>query len=184
MSDETIRVSNEGGGGTTGAFSELVRLQTEFQARLAEETLGYLRRLQGAAAPATPGTVLIPRDGAALQAGGSPGSSVDLSLELDNRQRVHCLVTPMLGPLVSSEGVTWFPQAEGGTETTLVPPGQAQSRALRVTIPLGLPPGVYRGALILQGFAGQGVPVSIDVAAPAAARPPRRRAATKPARTK
>lgn len=183
MTDETVRVSNESGG-TTGAFSELLRLQTEFQARLAEETLGYLRRLQGASAPATPGTVLVPRDGAALAAGGQPGTSVELSVELDNRQRVHCLVTPMLGPLVSPGGVTWFPHTQRGTETTLVPPGQAQRQTLRVTIPIDLPPGVYRGALILQGFAGGGVPVSIDVAAPAAARPPRQRAAAKKPRKK
>ena len=47
-------------GGPAARFGELMRLQTEFQARLAEETLRYLRRLQGAAAPAAPGTVVMP----------------------------------------------------------------------------------------------------------------------------
>jgi hypothetical protein len=173
-----VHVSNEGDRGVTGAFSELLRLQTEFQARLAEETLHYLRRLQGAAAPAAPGTVLLPDDGTALGASGPPGSTVELRLELENRQRVHCVVTPMLGPLVSAEGVTWFPASDPTPPSTLLAPGDVRTLTLSVPLPADLPAGSYRGALVLQGFANGGVSVTIE-----ASRPKEEKPKPKPRRT-
>ena len=172
------RVSNETGGGQGGVFGELVRLQTEFQARLAEETLHYLRRLQGAAAPATPGTVLLPDEGTLLRGSGSRGSVVELSLEVENRQRVHCLVSPLLGPLVNADGVTWFPEVEALPSTALVPPGEAREQRLRVVVPMDIPFATYRGALLLQGFGDGALPVAIEVPEPATARPPARRRST------
>ncbi|HEY7422147.1 MAG TPA: hypothetical protein VH541_09050 [Gaiellaceae bacterium] len=169
------RVSNEPGGGQGGVFGELVRLQTEFQARLAEETLQYLRRLQGAAAPATPGTVLLPDEEAVLRGSGSRGSVVELSLEIENRQRVHCLVSPMLGPLVNADGVTWFPEVEAVPSTSLVPPGEARQQRVRVVVPMEIPFATYRGALLLQGFGDGAVPVAVEVPEPARARPAARR---------
>ena len=166
-------MANESSGG--GAFSELLRLQTEFQARLAEETLHYLRRLQGAAAPASPGTILVPDAGTTLTAIAAPGSAVELRLEIENRQRVHCIVTPMLSPLVSPEGVTWFPDATPSPPSTLVPPGATRTLELAVPLPADLPPAAYRGALVLQGFGDRGVAVAIEAKAPAAARPARGR---------
>ena len=44
-------------------LSDWLRLQSDFQARLADETLRYLRRLQGAVAPATPVPRWCPRMG-------------------------------------------------------------------------------------------------------------------------
>ena len=163
-----MHVANEGGGGG-GAFSELLRLQTEFQARLAEETLNYLRRVQGAAAPAAPGTVLVPRDDATLTGAGSPGSTVVLRLEIENRQRVHCVVTPMIAPLVNSDGVTWFPSTEARPPSTLLAPGQVRTLEVAVPLPAELPPATYRGALLLQGFADGGIAVAIEAAPPGAA---------------
>ena len=49
MSEDDVRVSNDDSSGMAAVFSDLLKLQTEFQARLAEETLTYLRRRQGAA---------------------------------------------------------------------------------------------------------------------------------------
>jgi hypothetical protein len=178
MSDEGPHVSNEQSGAGS-VFSELLRLQTEFQARLAEETLTYLRRVQGAAAPATPGTVLVPQDGASLAAAGAPGSTVELRLEVENRQRVHCVVTPMLGPLVSADGVTWMPAGEPAQPSTLVPPDQVRTLQLLVPLPAELPAGTYRGALLLQGFGDGGVAVAIEATPPAAAATPRRSTARK-----
>jgi hypothetical protein len=155
-------VSNENAGGG-GVFSELLRLQTEFQARLAEETLTYLRRVQGASAPAAPGTVLVPHEETRLSAVGAPGSTVELRLEVENRQRVYCVVTPMLGPLVSADGVTWIPAGEPAQPSTLVPPGDVRTLELALPLPAALPPATYRGALLLQGFGDGGVAVSIDV---------------------
>lgn len=173
MSQEDVRVSNEESSGLGGAFADLLRLQTEFQARLAEETLRYLRRLQGAGAPAAPGTVLSPAAGVVLEASGAAGSTVVLRLEIENRQRVHCVVTPLLAPLVDAAGTTWFPAAEPSPGSTLLAPGQARALEVAVTVPPELQPGTYRGALLLQGFRDGGVPVAIEVAAPAAPRRPR-----------
>ena len=175
MSDRDVRVGNDDDAarGVGGVFSDLLKLQTEFQARLAEETLTYLRRLQGAAAPASPGTVLVPEAGRQLSASGAPGTTVVLALEIENRQRVHTVVTPMLGPLVSAEGVTWFPAADPSPPSTLVAPGQVRELSLSVPLPAEIRPGTYRGALVLQGFGDGGVAVAIDVPAP---EPPKRAA--------
>ena len=166
-----MRVSNEESPGAGGVFSDLLRLQTEFQARLAEETLHYLRRLQGAAAPTAPGTVLVPAGDTQLTASGLPGASVTLTLEIENRQRVHCVVTPMLGPLVSADGVTWFPSADSSPASTLVAPNQVKTVELTVALPAEIPPGTYRGALVLQGFGDGGVPVAVEARARTAAKP-------------
>ena len=179
MSDD-VHVSNDQPGGGS-AFGELLRLQTEFQARLTEETLNYIRRLQGAAAPTAPGTVVVPQAESALAASGSPGSSVDLRLRIENRQRVYCVVTPMLSPLVSADGVTWFPDGDPSPPSTLLAPAQTRTLELRVSVPHELPPGSYRGVLLLHGFGDGAVSVTIDAAEPAARRTATRsRAASQP----
>ena len=166
-----MRVSNDGEPGPSGPVSELFRLQTEFQARLADETLRYLRRLQGTLGPAAPGTVLAPGSGEGLRAAGAPGETVALALELENLQRVHCVVWPQLTPLVSAEGATWFPAAEVAAHR-LVAPGETAALAVSLPLPDALPPGRYRGALVLQGFRDGAVPVEVAVSAPAAAASP------------
>ncbi len=150
-------------GAAGGAFAELIRLQTEFQARLAEETLRYLRRLQGAVGPSVPGTVVLADATLQLNATGSPGQSVELRLEVENRQRVHCVVTPALSPLLDDAGTTWFPAAESSPPALLLAPGEVSSIAVQVELPNELPHRTYRGALLLQGFRHGGVPVAIAV---------------------
>lgn len=159
----TVRVPNDPAGPPGNPLSELVRLQTEFQARLAEETISYLRRLQGAAAPASPGTVVMPDGDSTLHATAKPGGSAKLELEIENRQRVHCMVTPALGQLGAASGVTWMPAAEASPPSLLVAPEQVVSLAVAVAVPPELPPDTYRGMLVLQGFRQGGVPVAIAV---------------------
>jgi hypothetical protein len=156
-------VTNESGGDPAGPFSELLRLQTEFQARLTEETLRYLRRLQGASAPATPSTVLLPGQSIELRASGSPNSAVVLTLEIENRQRMHCLVTPMLSPLVAASGVTWFPESEPSPASLLLAPEEIAPLSIELRLPTNLPPDVYRGALLLQGYRQGSIAVTIEV---------------------
>jgi hypothetical protein len=158
-----VRVPNDPAGSPGNALSEFVRLQTEFQARLAEETISYLRRLQGAAAPASPGTVVMPDGDETLQATAKPGGSATLELEVENRQRVHCMVTPALGQLVAASGVTWMPAAQSSPPSLLVAPEQVVAVALAVAVPPELPPDTYRGMLVLQGFRRGGIPVAIAV---------------------
>jgi len=160
---EGVRVPNEPESRPSGAFAELFRLQTEFQARLAEETLRYFRRLQGAAAPAAPGTVLVPDAGTELQASGAPGGVVALRLEAENRQRVHCTVAPVMTPLVDASGATWFAAADPSPTSALLAPGEVRTLVVDLPVPRELPPGEYRGALLLQGFRDGAVPVTVSV---------------------
>jgi hypothetical protein len=148
---------------SSGPLGEILRLQTEFQARLAKETLGYLRRLQGAFSPSAPGTVWSPDGDAALHATGRPGGTVELRLEVENRQRVHCVVTPLVSPLVDETGVTWFPAAETTPPSALLPAGKSTALVMRLSIPLELAPGNYRGGLVLQGIRPRGIAVTVSV---------------------
>ena len=153
-------------------------MQAEFQARLADETLRYLRRLQGAAAPTSPGTVVLPDSAAELRATGAPGSTAEVRLEVENLQRVHCMVTPMLSPLVSTSGVTWFPAVDADPATVLLAPQEVGTLTFRLSLPEKLPCDTYKGVLSLQGFRQSGVPVTVTVAAggkPAEAGEKRRR---------
>lgn len=143
-------------------FSELVRLQMDFQTRLAEETLRYLRRVQASALPTTPSTVVRAQTGRPAVPG-KAGDSVVIREQLENRQRVHAIVTAMLTPLVSGNGTTWFALSE--PVTLIVPPGERSTLELNVTIPPELPPGTYRGVLALTGLEDGALPVAVQVAA-------------------
>jgi len=160
-----VRVTNETERNVGVAFAELLRLQTEFQTRLTEETLNHLRRIQAAAMPVVPATVAMPGGDSELRANGSPGTTVELTLELDNRQRVHCVVTPMLSPLVAASGVTWFPSTDA--RILLLVPDEVVQTKIPVDVPEELPTGVYRGALMLHGFHAGAIGVAIDVTAKA-----------------
>jgi hypothetical protein len=172
-----VRISNEPGGAEQGPWSELLRLQSEFQSRLADETLRYLRRLQGALGPAVPGTVVVPEGPERLHAEGPPGGRVEMTLNIENRQRVHSMTSAMLSPLVGSGGATWFPEVELTPPSLLVAPGEVGTLAIAIRLPAELPPDTYRGSLLLHGFKEGGLPVSVAVIetaakAEAAAAPP------------
>jgi hypothetical protein len=169
-----VKISNDpAGDGPGGSFNEFLRLQTEFQARLLEETVSYLRRLQAAAAPSSPGTVVRPAGDEIVEGAGAPGERIELRLEIENRQRVHCMVTPLLSALVSADGVQWSPELELSMPSLLVAPGDVPVLALGVQLPSQLPAGTYRGTLTLQGFRGSALPVAITVGElPVEAKPP------------
>lgn len=159
-----MRIQNDTpSGGSSEPFAELLRLQTDFHARLADETFRYLRRLHGTLAPGSPGTVVRPRDGLELDGAGAPGSRVTLGIDIENVQRVHCVVSPQLTPLVGRAGTTWFPATEPPQQTILVAPGRSEHVALHIPVPDGLPPDEYRGALLLQGFRDGAIAVRISV---------------------
>jgi hypothetical protein len=174
-----VKVSNESTGGLDGAFSDLIRFQAEFQARLAEETLRYLRKLHGALGPAAPGTVVAPDPGSRIDARAAPGATVREPIEIENRQRVHVMVTPALTPLISSAGATWFPAAEISPPSLLLAPEETGVITIAIDVPASLAAGEYRGALILQGFREGGLPLTLAVGEPAPAGKPSR-ARTKP----
>src|SRR4051812_22383044 len=94
-----------------GLWGGLFPPQAEFQARLTEETLKYLRSVQAAFSPRAPGTV-IQASGVRLRSEAAPGAEVDLEVTVENRQRVHTSVAPALTPLVSDDGWTWYPRAQ------------------------------------------------------------------------
>jgi len=123
----------------------------------------YLRRLQAAAGPHTPGTVVLPEPGVELRAVGTPGEHTELCIEIENRQRVHCVVTPALTPLVQPSGAVWFPDADPSPPSALLAPGDSTALRIVVALPAELPTGVWRGALLLHGFRGDGLPVQVSV---------------------
>jgi hypothetical protein len=177
-------VTNQPAGEQGGFFSELLRLQSEFQARLADETLRYLRRLQGATAPAAPGTVVLPDTSAELKTAGAPGSTATLTLEVENLQRVHCMVTPMLSPLVSPSGVTWFAAVEPDPPALLLAPEEIGTLAFRLSLPEKLPTGTYKGGLWLQGFRENGITVTVTVAEGQAPAGPTPKGTRRPVKTR
>ncbi len=149
--------------GTSTPFTEWMRLQNEFQIKITEETLRYLRRLQGVAAPAAPGTVMQTGVSGETQARGNPGGSVEVSLEVKNRQQVHCVVAPSISPLVSASGMTWFPEIEPSPAFALLAPDETLDVIIKLPIPSKTPAGIYRGALILKGIRQGALPVAIQV---------------------
>jgi hypothetical protein len=168
-----MRITNESGGNAANVFSDLLRLQSEFHSRLAEETLRYFRRIQGSSVPAAPGTVMVPDGSVELTASGVAGGSVTLEIEIENLQRMHSIVTPALSPLVEQSGTTWLPECDYSLPA-LIAPREVVSLKLQISIPERLPAGTYRGALFLQGFQHGAIPVAITVgvgAAPNASRP-------------
>lgn len=161
-----MRVPNESAGEPGGPFAELLRLQASFQARLVEDTLRYLRQLQGVLGPLAPGTVVVPNGEVELVGEAPPDGTVTLRLEVENRQRVHCVATPMLTPLVESGGATWYPSAEAHPASLLLAPDDVAEITVDVAVPSVLPSGTYFGGLILQGFRDGSVPVRIVVSSP------------------
>lgn len=156
QSDETSPIDLSGA---------LLRAQTEFHARLADETLRYLRDLQGMLGPAVPGTFIQPDPAATLRGDAVAGGLVELAVEVENTQAVHCVVTPALGPLTGPGAVTWFPELESSPRPALLPPGEVAKLKLRIPVPAKLPPGSYRGALFLQGISGKGIAVALGISA-------------------
>jgi hypothetical protein len=156
--------NDPGGAGVSGPINDLLRLQTDFQQRLASETLRYLRQLQGLVGPVVPGTMVLPDPGLELQGSARGGEVVTLEVAIENRQRVHCLVSPMLSPLVSERGVTWF--AEATVEPTSALLAESDTTIVRISVPVpeASPPGCYRGALLLHGFGKGALPVRITIA--------------------
>ena len=178
-----MRVRNDSEETSSGTYAEIMRLQSEFYTRLTEETLKYLRRLQATAMPAAPGTVVMPEGNVALDGAGAAGDEVALQIEIENRQRMHCVVTPMLSPLVHTSGATWFPAAEFDKTSVLVAPEQVETITVKFSVPSKAPTGTFRGMLLLQGFRDNAVPVAIDVKAAgtqsAVAKPARKSPAVK-----
>ena len=164
-----MRLSNEPEQ-SEGLLGQLIKLQTEFSARLTEETIRYLRRLQGMAAPAAPGTVVLPGETSVVEAAGQPGGSANIELEVENRQRVHTVVSASLTAMVAASGVTWFPQGEVEPALLIVAPAETRLLTISVPIPTEIPEDTYRGAVLMPGFTESGVPIAVAVETPKAER--------------
>lgn len=161
-----MAISNERDGGQPGRgfLADLLRLQAEFQTRMTDETLRYMRELQARLGPSAPGTVVRADSEIELAASGVAGGDAALEVEIHNRQRAHCFVTPALSPLVSGEGTTWFPNGTPDPPSLILPPDESARLRVALDLPQELPAGTYRGALILQGFRDDAIPVAVEVA--------------------
>ena len=143
--------------------AEVFALQQDFQARLADETLRYLRSLRGLLGPASPGTFVRPQPDLVLHGEGRPGDVTEIGFEVENQQQVHVIATPMLTPLVRADGTTWFPEAVAVPASTLVAPGAVGQLRISVNVPAEADAGRYDGALVLLGMKGAAVQVSFTI---------------------
>ncbi|MBM7808038.1 hypothetical protein JOD57_003875 [Geodermatophilus bullaregiensis] len=149
------------------SLRRLLELQSDFAARLSEETLRYLRNLQGVIGPATPGTVVLAERETALDTEGRPGGTVVLAVEVLNEQAVYGVVAPALSPLVSGQGGTWFPQASVDPPYQLVEPHATRRIAVTIAVPVDIPPETYRGMILFPGSPnGVGVAVRVSSLTP------------------
>ncbi|MBX6320840.1 MAG: hypothetical protein IRY94_03345 [Rhodospirillaceae bacterium] len=146
-----------------GPLYDLLRLQTDFQEKLTATTLAYLRELQGLIGPVVPGTVVDARAVETLAAAGESGGRAVVEVEIENRQRAYCLVTPMLSPLVSGR-FTWLPRAHA--QPLLIGPDATVRASLAVDIAKETPPGLYRGTVVLYGLRDGAVPLQVEVRVP------------------
>jgi hypothetical protein len=162
MDEPAPHVGNEPAQGPPGPLQELLRLGNDFQARVTDELLRYLRDLQSVLGPAVPGTVVRPRTDLELSASGTSGDTAELRLVLENLQRVHCLLSVALTPLVCADGTVWYPETVPALVSRLLGPDEQQEIAIVLRLPPELPPGTYRGALHLQGFRGKAIPICIE----------------------
>lgn len=160
-------------------FEELIRLQNAFQQNLSQATMNYLRQLQGLVGPVTPGTVVERLEAKALALAIGPGVTETTEVRVENRQRVHAMITPMLSPLVSDTGTTWFAEAGFSPPTALLATDETASFALSIATPADMPLGVYRGAILIYGCTDGVVPLEVTVAAPAK---PKARTRARPAK--
>jgi hypothetical protein len=154
-----------GGAQAPSPFEELIRLQTAFQQNLSQATMNYLRQLQGLVGPVTPGTVVERLEVKALSLSIAPGATTATEVRVENRQRVHSMVTPMLSPLVSDKGTTWFAEAGFTPPTVLLATDETAGFDLKISAPKDMPLGVYRGAVLIYGCADGVVPLEVKVAA-------------------
>jgi hypothetical protein len=91
----------------------------------------------------------------------------------------------MLSPFVHASGATWFPSAVHQT-SLLLAPEQIDTIRIQLPLPSGIPEGIFRGALLLQGFRENAILVAITVAsaqAPAATQAPTVRKPRAPKKT-
>jgi hypothetical protein len=163
-------------------FEELLRLQSNFQQNLAQATTSYLRQLHGMIGPVVPGTMVDVVDGKGASATASPGRIARFEMEIENRQRVHTLVTPMLSPLVADSGTTWFPKVDISPTSQLLATDEKCTFDFAIQVPRGARVGVYRGACLLYGCAEGVVPLTVTIdrgASASNARKTNRRAAKK-----
>ncbi|GFE48903.1 hypothetical protein So717_06560 [Roseobacter cerasinus] len=151
-------------------FEELMKLQSAFQQSLSQATMQYLRQLQGIVGPVTPGTVVQQVEGTGVTLKLRPGGQAKALVNVENRQRVHSMVTPMITPLVSDTGATWFAQTAFTPPTALLATDEVLDFALVLEAPKDMPVGVYRGAVLIYGCSDGVVPLEVTVAKQAAKR--------------
>ncbi|WP_299508039.1 hypothetical protein [uncultured Roseobacter sp.] len=144
-------------------FEELMKLQSAFQQSLSQATMQYLRQLQGIVGPVTPGTVVQQVAGATIELKMRPGAQAKATVTVENRQRVHSMVTPMITPLVSDTGATWFAQTAFSPPTALLATDEVMEFALVLYAPAEMPVGVFRGAVLIYGCSDGVVPLEVTV---------------------
>jgi hypothetical protein len=174
-----MAVIDSGAGQQTNPLEELLRLQGNFHHNLEQATISYLRQLQGMTGPVVPGTMVDVLDSEGVSAAVAPGGTAHFEISVENRQRVHTLVTPMLSLLVADSGTTWFPNVETFPTSKLLATDESCVFTFTIEAPRDAPSGVYRGACLLYGCIKGVVPVAVTVGRRASASKKRKSAPTR-----
>ncbi|MFX0115332.1 MAG: hypothetical protein ACFFB3_12355 [Candidatus Hodarchaeota archaeon] len=144
-------------------IAQIFKVQYEYQKRVFEDYMKYLRMLIGNVGAYTPGTIIAPKKALELEAAAAAGSTVEMSAEVENRQLAYCTVSPTITPFTTVSGITWFPMAEFSPGLVLLAPQEVKQISMKIKLPTELSPGLYHGLLLLIGFRHDGIPVKIEV---------------------
>ena len=167
-------------------FEEMLKLQSKFQESLTQATMSYLRQLQGVVGPVVPGTLVDLTETEGVFVTVAPGKSISFDIEIENRQRVHSLITPMLSPLVNDTGVTWIPEVSTVPASKLLATNETGTFKFDLKAPTQTPVGVFRGACLIYGCTRGVVPlmVTVDRGPPGRRKPSAKSTAAKKVATK
>ena len=120
----------------------------------------WLRDILWAVGPVAPAVHVESRRTVVLR--GDVGAIASGAVTVHNEQRAAVVSTLSPTPLRDDRGTTWLPSAVDDT-TVVVPPGESRTVELSFFVPTDLPPGLYRGSIVLLATSGDEVPLVVEV---------------------
>ena len=144
-------------------IAQILKAQYEYQTKSLEEYMKYLSVLQGTIGPYAPGTIMTPSPDLELEAASTPGTTVELTLKVENKQFAYSVVSPVMTPFITESGITWFPDVEFSPVSMLLAPQETKKIVIKIKLPTELSPNLFHGSLLLIGFRFGGIPVKIRV---------------------
>ncbi len=97
-----------------------------------------------------------------------PGTWTLVSVRVTNRQAASTSIAIEPSPLRTDDGVEWFPEVAARSGSTV---RAFEERTVQITliVPHDLPPGTYRGSIVVLGLTGDDPDLVVEVVGPDAA---------------